>query len=119
MARDLLVVTGGAAIVDAAGEQAQTGRCVEGMLSQSEGAVEPIAHIVVRTGAMDRFSALRADFAPEGVDVIWDRRCGERRRSAAEGSPAAERRRQDRRGPIPASWTLLDFIVVPVRTYPS
>ena len=78
-------------------------------------AVEPIAHIIVRTGAMDRFSALEADFAPEGVDVIWDRRCGERRRPASEASPAAERRRQDRRGPIPASWTLLDFIVVPAR----
>ena len=81
--------------------------------------VEPTALIVVRAGAVDRFAALRAAFAPDGVDVVWDRRLGERRRSSDDSSPAAERRRRDRRGPIPASWALLDFLVVPARSQTS
>ena len=39
----------------------------------------------MRTGAVDRFAALRAAFAPEGVEVVWDRRVGERRRSSEPG----------------------------------
>jgi len=67
--------------------------------------------IVVRAGATDRFAALRAAFEPEGVDVVWDRRQGQRRHGG--GRPEAdERRRSDRRGPQPPSWTLLDFVVV-------
>jgi hypothetical protein len=85
-------------------------------LSPPESAIGLTGQIVVRNGAIDRFSALRADFTPEGVDVIWDRRSGDRRRPSSDLSQAAERRRQDRRGPIPASWTLLDFVVVPDRT---
>jgi hypothetical protein len=76
--------------------------------------LEASALIVVRAGAIDRFAALRAAFAPEGVEVVWDRRSGERRRLSADaGRP--ERRRGDRRGSAPASWTLLDFLVVPFR----
>jgi hypothetical protein len=81
-------------------------------MAEIESAVESAALIVVRAGAVDRFAALRAAFAPEGVEVVWDRRVGERRRSAVKsGTP--ERRRRDRRGPVPASWALLDFLVVP------
>jgi hypothetical protein len=73
---------------------------------------EPTAVVVVRAGAIDRFAALRATFAPDGVEVVWDRRFGERRRAPAD--PAlAERRHGDRRGSVPPSWGLLDFIVVP------
>jgi hypothetical protein len=68
--------------------------------------------IVVRTGALDRFAALRDAFLAEGVSVIWDRRLGERRRFAAAVRPAPERRRRERRGPAPVSWDLLDFLVV-------
>ena len=85
-------------------------------MSEAGRAVEPTALIIVREGAADRFSALRAAFAPEGIDVAWDRRLGERRRSADDPSPPAERRRRDRRGTEPASWTLLDFLVVPARS---
>jgi hypothetical protein len=88
-------------------------------MTDSETAVEPNALIVVRAGAVDRFAALRAAFGPDGVDVVWDRRLGERRRTSAGGETAGERRRRDRRGPVPASWTLLDFLVVPVRLHPS
>ena len=76
-------------------------------------AADPTALIVVRAGAVDRFAALRAAFAPEGVEVVWDRRLGERRRSAGDSTRDAERRRGDRRGAEPASWALLDFLVVP------
>jgi hypothetical protein len=78
-------------------------------------AFEPTALIVVRAGAVDRFAALKAAFAPEGVDVVWDRRLGERRRSPEGSARGTDRRRQDRRGGIPTSWALLDFLVVPVR----
>jgi hypothetical protein len=71
--------------------------------------------IVVRAGAVDRYAALRAAFAADGIDVIWDRRVGERRRVGAEPRPPDERRRRDRRGALPESWRLLDFLVVPNR----
>jgi hypothetical protein len=82
---------------------------------EPESAFEPAALIVVRAGALDRFAALKSAFAPEGVDVVWDRRLGERRRSSADSAEAPDRRRRDRRGPMPTSWALLDFLVVPAR----
>ena len=88
-------------------------------MSEAGRAVEPTALIVVRAGAVDRFAALRAAFAMEGVEVVWDRRLGERRRSSDNSSPGSERRRRDRRGTEPASWALLDFLVVPVRSRAS
>jgi hypothetical protein len=81
-------------------------------------AVEPTALIVVRVGAIDRFAALRAAFLPDGVEVVWDRRSGERRRPPADPM-SADRRRRDRRGAVPGSWTLLDFLVVPPRPWTS
>jgi hypothetical protein len=88
-------------------------------MSEAGRALEPTALVVVRAGAVDRCAALRAAFATEGVDVVWDRRVGERRRSSDESSSASERRRRDRRGGEPASWALLDFLVVPVRSRAS
>jgi hypothetical protein len=70
------------------------------------------ALIVVRAGALDRFAALREAFSSDGVRVVWDRRVGERR-WGRDSAPAPERRRRERRGPEPASWALLDFLVVP------
>ena len=84
-------------------------------VSDADRVPEPIALIVVRAGAVDRFAALRAAFAPEGVEVVWDRRVGDRRRSPEPAGAGSERRRRDRRGSEPASWTLLDFLVVPAR----
>jgi hypothetical protein len=75
--------------------------------------------IVVRAGATDRFAVLRDAFLPEGVDVVWDRRGGDRRRPAPAPQPAPERRRRERRGIAPASWDLLDFLIVPVRPVAS
>src|SRR5262252_509310 len=86
-----------------------------GPMIEPRPAFEPTAIIVVRAGAVDRFAALKSAFAPEGVDVVWDRRLAERRQPDDNSTTRPERRRQDRRGPTPASWALLDFLVVPVR----
>jgi hypothetical protein len=75
------------------------------------GAEDPTV-IVVRRGAADRFAALHTVFTCEGVDVLWDRRVVERRRGNRVSPDGAERRQVDRRGPVPPSWTLLDFVVV-------
>ncbi len=80
-------------------------------MGEAHAVADPSALIVVRAGALDRFAALRDAFLREGVGVVWDRRLGERRRSGAASQP--ERRRRDRRGSAPASWDLLDFLVVP------
>jgi hypothetical protein len=69
--------------------------------------------IVVRVGALGRFAALQEAFGSEGVDVVWDRRVGDRRRPGGDDPVREERRRRERRGPPPASWALLDFLVVP------
>ncbi len=68
--------------------------------------------MIVRRGQLDRFLSLRDTFGREPIhaQVIWDRRKGERRASS-ETAPA-ERRRRDRRGAPPSTWTALDFLVV-------
>jgi len=88
-------------------------------MNEAGHAVEPTALIVVRAGAVDRFAGLRAAFATEGVEVVWDRRLGERRRSSDDSPSGSERRRRDRRGFEPTSWALLDFLVVPARSRAS
>ncbi len=57
-----------------------------------------------------RFEFLTHTFAAHGVDIIWDRRVGERRQRTAP--IGIERRRADRRGPPPVSWDALDFVIV-------
>src|SRR5262245_13153477 len=59
----------------------------ERVVERAEDALEsPV--VIVRAGAIDRFAALRAAFAPDGVDVIWDRRVVERRRAPVGVSPS-------------------------------
>jgi len=84
-------------------------------MTEPQAAFEPSVLVVVRAGAVDRFAALKSALAPDGVDVVWDRRLGDRRRSADDSTQAPDRRRLDRRGSMPASWSLLDFLVVPTR----
>ena len=45
---------------------------------------------------------------------MWDRRQGERRDPLEEHSIDMERRRRERRGPVPAVWKSLGIIVVAV-----
>lgn len=71
--------------------------------------VEPLL-MVVRRDCVARFRFLEQRFSGDLVRIIWDRRAAERRR--AGGTVGQERRRADRRGPLPESWTGLDFVVV-------
>jgi hypothetical protein len=82
-------------------------------MREADRVAEAAALIVVRAGAIDRFTTLQAAFTSEGVEVVWDRRLCERRRPGADPPPTPDRRCQERRGPAPASWALLDFLVVP------
>ena len=50
---------------------------------------------------------------PGPVQVIWDRRSGERRRRRRPSSP--DRRRGERRGPAPADWLTRGFFFAPCR----
>jgi len=65
--------------------------------------------MVVQRGDHDRFRFLSATFRDRPVQVVWDRRVGDRRRSS-EGTPA-DRRSGDRRNRPPASWDNLGFLV--------
>ncbi len=55
---------------------------------------------VVRHGETEVYRVLKEYLEARGlVQVVWDRRVGERRFRSAPASEAAERRRSDRRGP--------------------
>jgi hypothetical protein len=67
--------------------------------------------IIVRRGCADRFRSLQETFGapPISARVIWDRRGKDRRHRARAAS--SDRRRAERRGPVPSSWSALDFLV--------
>ena len=68
---------------------------------------------IVRRGSAERFRALQDTFgaAPLSATITWDRRERDRRRRRrAQASPSA-RRRAERRGLEPSSWSALDFLV--------
>ncbi len=75
-----------------------------------------MARMIVRRGCLDTFERLRETFADdEEIEVVWDRRggdrrVGERRRESRPGD--RDRRRDDRRTLVPNSWIALDFLVV-------
>ena len=73
--------------------------------------------IIVRRGAAGPYETLKTEFEQDvktGVRVMWDRRQGERRDPLEEHSIDMERRRRERRGPVPAVWKSLGIIVVAV-----
>ena len=70
----------------------------------------PTVKIFVRIGALRRFDALKMKTAELPVTIEWDRRRGERRRSAA--SVDANQRLNDRRQQLPFTWEAADFVVV-------
>ena len=73
------------------------------------------ALVVVQRGRGDVYSAVAGGAAGPGLAVIWDRRRSERRRGARR--PAGhERRRTERRGSPPETWTRLGFQLVPGAT---
>lgn len=65
--------------------------------------------IIVRRKAEGRFRHLEQAFAPDGLEIRWDRRRGERRES---GVANPDRRQRDRRQPPSITWTVLDFVLV-------
>jgi hypothetical protein len=79
-------------------------------MERPDSALSRFAYLmVVQRGDVDRFRFLNATFRDRPVEVVWDRRVGDRRRSA-EGS-AVDRRAGDRRNSPPASWDNLGFLV--------
>lgn len=71
----------------------------------------PPALLVVQRGRTDVFRALDGAAAGPGLRVIWDRRRGERR--TTRRPVPLERRRAERRAPLPDTWSRLGFVVAP------
>jgi Cu/Ag efflux protein CusF len=68
--------------------------------------------VVVQRGRGDLYRAIAEGAAGPDLAVIWDRRRGERRRNARR-PVGHERRRSERRGAPPETWTRLGFHLVP------
>jgi hypothetical protein len=69
--------------------------------------------MVVQRGDEERYELLRKLFQSQRVDVVRDRRAGERRagaRAATEGA-SPNRRAGERRAQLPDSWVNLGFFV--------
>jgi len=66
--------------------------------------------VIVRRGHFATFELLTRTFADDpGIQIIWDRRIGERRRAVAD--PGDERRRADRRSVPPSQWRQLNYMI--------
>lgn len=78
--------------------------------SRPEKHVAPTLQIVVRKGALRRFALLNEKRGELPVSVLWDRRAGDRRTES--GRTDEERRRTERRGEPPFTWTAAEFVVV-------
>jgi hypothetical protein len=70
--------------------------------------------LIVRRHCEEKFAFLEAAFAQRaGVRVIEDRRVADRRRR--QDQVPADRRRSERRLPLPPSWDVADYVLVPER----
>jgi hypothetical protein len=79
-------------------------------MEPEDASLSEVAYLmVVQRDHHDRFRFLRSTFAERSVEVVWDRRSADRRKSS-EG-PAVDRRSGDRRHEPPASWSNLGFLV--------
>jgi Cu/Ag efflux protein CusF len=70
------------------------------------------AVVVVQRGRGELYHAVERGIAGPGLAVMWDRRRAERRRSVRRAI-SEERRRTERRGTPPETWTRLGFQLVP------
>lgn len=69
-----------------------------------------MAVLIVRRGLSERYYQLLRIFAKtRGLDILVDRRQGERRRHQAP--VGEERRTHERRAPPPRTWTEADFVI--------
>lgn len=67
--------------------------------------------VIVRRGHFATFELLTRTFADDhSVQIVWDRRMGERRH-VARGPDDAERRRSDRRRQPPSQWSQLNYMI--------
>jgi hypothetical protein len=67
--------------------------------------------VIVRRGHFATFELLTRTFGDDpDVQIIWDRRMGERRQST-RGPREGERRRSDRRQGPPNQWGQLNYLV--------
>jgi Cu/Ag efflux protein CusF len=78
----------------------------------NKGANEAVGLVVIERGRGELYRAVERGAAGPGLTVIWDRRRTDRRRSARRPL-AHERRRSERRGAPPETWTRLGFQLVP------
>ena len=70
--------------------------------------------VVVRRGHFATFELLIRTFSDDpGVQIIWDRRMGERRRSADLAGHGERRAGTDRRRVPPSQWRQLNYMVAP------
>jgi hypothetical protein len=71
---------------------------------------------VVRRDEAEIYQSLQHSFVDELalVEVIWDRRVAQRR-AKPQGGVEAERRRGERRRPLPPTWTTLGFVIARVQ----
>jgi hypothetical protein len=69
--------------------------------------------VIVRRGHFATFELLTRTFADDpSVQIIWDRRIGERRRSALPEMPGDPKRRvTDRRRRPPTQWGQLNYMI--------
>jgi hypothetical protein len=73
--------------------------------------------VIVRRGHFATFELLTRTFADDlSVQIIWDRRIGERRRTS-DGPGDGERRRTDRRRPPPTQWGQLNYMIAGNETF--
>ena len=71
--------------------------------------------VIVRRGHFATFELLTRAFAGDAkVQIIWDRRVAERRRTVRR--PEGERRQSDRRRVHPMKWGHLDYLIAPDST---
>jgi len=71
--------------------------------------------VVVRRGHFATFELLARTFADDPtVQIIWDRRMGERRQTSRSHN-GDERRRNDRRRPLPNQWSQLNYMITDER----
>jgi hypothetical protein len=67
--------------------------------------------VVVRRGHFATFELLIRTFSDDpGVQIIWDRRMGERRQSIDGRGPADRRRGSDRRRVPPSQWAQMHYM---------
>jgi hypothetical protein len=72
--------------------------------------------VIVRRGHFATFELLTRSFADDpSVQIVWDRRMGERRQST-EGRGNGERRTSDRRRNPPPQWGQVNYMVAPADT---